>query len=399
MKIIVASTSFPYFSVPNLSIAGKFVLEECIAYELAGATVEVVTPDIPNCPKEELFGKNIIVHRFRYFSPRRYQTIKREDGSAVYDNINYLFYFQLPFFIVSFAWSLFQLSRKNKKTDIIHCNWSITALCALPIKYLLKIPIVLTTRGSDLRLIPRWLNKFIFKHVDGIIDCFGPDYKKILNKLPGKFIELPVIVSEPELPIENHDSIYSSEEDSFTIVMLSRFDRTKQEKYGMAFFSLLDALAELTPKYNLNCIFVGDGELKTEIEQKALSLGLKTIVKFVGYQKNIFHFLNNADLVLGGVGLNAVSQEATLLGKVQLMPRIPFWYESVWFNKINVILYNPDDVSSVKEGVEFAIKNPEKMRTISKMVNKSGNKYIIARSKGGIRYMKEFAKIIDEYSN
>ena len=251
MKIIVASTSFPCAKIPNLSISGKFILEECRAYESAGASVEVVTPDIPSCPKQELFENNILVHRFSYFFPRTLQKIKKPDGSAVYDNINLMFIFQLPLFFVNFALSLYCIAKKNKKADIIHCNWSITALCALPAKYFLKIPIVLTTRGSDLRLIPRWLNKFIFKHVDGIIDCFGPDYNKIFDKLPGKYIKLPVIVSEPEVTIDNEDLIQSIPKDKFTIVMLSRFDKTKQEKFGMAFFSLLDALVKLSPKYSL----------------------------------------------------------------------------------------------------------------------------------------------------
>jgi glycosyltransferase involved in cell wall biosynthesis len=397
MKIIVATTSFPYANIPGLSIAGKFVLEECLAYEAGGASVEVVVPDIPDCPRRECFEKNIKVHRFSYFFPRRWQTIKRKDGSAMYDKLNMNFYIQLPFFLFKFAWSIFYIAKgRNEPADIIHCNWSITALCALPAKYFLKIPVVLTTRGSDLRLIPKWINKFVFKHVDGVIDCFGPDYKKILDELPAKFIRLPVIVAEPQ-SIEgvNDNNFYTK--DNFVIVMISRFDKTKHEKFGMAFFSLLEVLAELSQKYKLRCFFVGDGELRLELENRVSTLRLEKIVEFVGYQKNVFPYLSKADLVLGGVGLNAVSQEATLLGKVQLMPKIPLWYESIWFDKVNAILYNPSKTSSILEGIEFAILNHKKMEKISTMAIKTGEKYIITRKSGGLKYIKAFSEIIDEF--
>jgi len=397
MKIVVATTSFPYANIPELSIAGKFVLEECLAYETGGASVEVIVPDIPGCPRKEYFGKNIRVHRFSYFFPRRWQKIKRKDGSAMYDKLNMGFYIQLPFFLFKFACSIFSVAKgRNEQADIIHCNWSITALCALPAKYFLKIPVVLTTRGSDLRLIPKWINKFIFKHVDGVIDCFGPDYKKILDELSANYIRLPVIVAEPK-SIEREKDNDSYKKDNFVVVMLSRLDKTKHEKFGMAFFSLLDVLAELSQKYKLKCIFVGDGELRSEIENRVSTLRLEKIVEFVGYQKNIFSYLRKADLVLGGVGLNAVSQEATLLGKVQLMPKIPFWYESIWFDKVNVILYDPNETSSILEGIEFAILNQEKMKKISVMAIKTGREYIITRKSGGLRYIKEFSKIISKF--
>lgn len=394
MRIIVATTSFPSRASKSLEIPGNFVLQECLAYETAGATVEVVTPDIPGCPRSELFGENIQVHRFRYFCPRKWQKIKRPDGSALYDHINWVFFLQLPFFLLAFSWALFQHARIPLRANIVHCNWSICALAALPLRWLLNIPIVLTTRGSDVRLIPRWLNRFIFRKINGIIDCFGPDYRRILDDLPGKYLRLPVIVKTPEL--KQLPETMPAKSDEFLVVLVGRFDVTKRDLFGMPFSNLLAVMATLSEKHDVRCIYVGDGELRSELEKKALDLRLQGIVDFVGYQSNVFPFLKKANLVIGGVGLNAVSQEATLMGKVQLMPKIPFWFESIWFHKENALLYEPGSVESLLEGLEFALLSPGDMERMSSNAIETGKKYVTTVWEGGKIYLREFENTIKQ---
>lgn len=389
MKILVATTSFPSTINSSLAVAGKFILHECLAYEKSGAEVEVIAPDISVGPKEQIFGERIGVHRFQYFFPRKWQVLRGADGSALYDPKKSAFFYQFPFLFLAFCLALL---RYGRKADIVHCNWSFTALTALPLRWIFRIPVVLTTRGSDLRLIPRFVNRFVFSNVDAVIDCFGPDYRKLFAGIPANYVKLPVITPMPEkMPNRIGESLGSNE---FLIVLISRFDSVKYELYGMAFFTLLASLAKISKKHAVKCIYVGDGPLKTEIERSSVKYELGDIVKFVGYQDNVYQFIQAADLVLGGVGLNAVSQEASVLGKVQLMPRIKHWYESIWFDKQNVLLYEAHDVESLTQSIEFAIENPDEMKKISKNMCETAKTYVRTIDEGGKDYLKVFKTAI-----
>ena len=393
MKILVATTSLPSTLNSSVATAGIFVLHECVAYEQAGASVEIVAPDYSIGPREETFGKNIKAHRFRYFFPRKWQILRRPDGSPLYQQKSILAFGQLPFLLLGFLWAIL---RHGRKADIVHCNWSFTALAALPLRWIYKIPVVLTTRGSDLRLIPRFLNRFIFSHVDAVIDCFGPDYRNLFSSIPANYVELPVITARPETDTESIAALSQSEE--FLLVMVGRFDQTKLGLYGMAFFTLLDAIAALSRKHPVKGIYVGDGPLMPEIQEKCLALGCQDRVQFVGYQENVYPFLRAADLVFGGLGLNAVSQEASLVGKVQVMPKIENWYESIWFDRQNALLYEPNDPESVIRAVSFALENPDQLKRMAHNIATSASKYISTVDDGGKIYLGLFDSIIRQRS-
>ncbi|MBW2489759.1 MAG: glycosyltransferase family 4 protein, partial [Deltaproteobacteria bacterium] len=252
-------------------------------------------------------------------------------------------------------------------------------------------------RGSDLRLIPRFLNRLIFSNVDAVIDCFGPDYRKLFANIPANYVRLPVITSMPKkMPTKTGEYLDSNE---FLIVLISRFDSVKYELYGMAFFTLLASLAKISKKYAVKCVYVGDGPLKAEIERSSVKHGLGDIVTFVGYQDNVYQFIQAADLVLGGVGLNAVSQEASVLGKVQLMPRIKNWYENIWFDKQNVLLYEAHDVESLIHSIEFAIENPDEMKKISKNIRDTVKTYVRTIDEGGKDYLNIFKTAIKKLAS
>ena len=390
MRILVVTTSFPASISKSLAVAGKFVLYECMAYEKNGASVEVVTPDVSVGPREDTAGQNIKVHRFRYFFPRHWQILRRPDGSALYARKDILTICQFPFLFFGFVLSILKHARR---ADIIHCNWSFTALAALPAKYVYNVPVVLTTRGSDLRLIPRFLNRFIFSSMDAVVDCFGPDYRKLFDSIPAPYVEMPVITPEPDLSPSTFER--DPADDGLLVVLIGRFDDVKLRLYGMPFFDLIDATAKFSKDRKIQAIFVGDGPLKDQMESRCRELDCADVVKFVGFQENVYPFLVAADLVAGGLGLNAVSQEAAILGKVQLMPKIEHWYESIWRDKENALLYEPGDPQSFADALQFAIEEPERMEAMRENVHKTATQYVATTMDGGRRYLELFDSIID----
>lgn len=393
MKIIVATTSFPTRHSEALSVGGKFILHECRAYQKAGAEVRVIAPEIPGYPRQERFGESVTLHRFPYFFPRRWQRLRNPDGSALYDQSKAVIALQLPFLFIAFTLALL---RYGRQADIVHCNWSFTALAALPLRCLFKVPVVLTTRGSDLRLVPKFFNRFICKRIDGAIDCFGPDYRKMLEEVTNNTLTLPLITPEPKAIRDIRADLAAKDE--FLVVLVGRFDRTKLELYGMPFFSLIEAIARLAPTRRIRCVHVGDGPLRPAMEARAKALEVDGLVKFVGYQENIYPYVQAADLVAGGVGLNAVSQETAMLGRVQLMPKIRNWYEGIWTDRRNVLLYDPDDDASLLQALKFAIDNPSAIQCIADAVSATREQYIQSVDKGGEIYLGVFRQIVEGYS-
>jgi len=394
MKILVATTSFPSSVNETLAVNGKFILHECMGFENAGADVTIVTPDIPICPREERFEKNIIVHRFQYFFPRKWQRIKRSDGTTLYDRMDILFWLQFPFFMLFYACAIFKYARN---ADTIHCNWTLSALAALPARWLLKKPVSVTPRGSDLRLIPKFVNRFIIKNVDLVIDFSGPCFKNmnILSEFPGNYVSLPSIVAPPKADLSDNIK-FLKKQGEFVIAVISRFEETKTKITGLPFFELIEAVSILSKKHPIRCIYVGDGTLRPNLEKKVQENGLEDKITFVGFKENVFPYITAADIIIGGVGLNAVSQEAALMGKPILMPALEGWFEGIWFHKENALLFNPGDLNSIIENIEFAINNKDAMKKIAEETLGTADKFIKTIDDGGKIYIEEFIKIIQK---
>lgn len=388
MKILVVTTSFPTVD-DHVQLGGSFVLTECLAYEKAGARVIVITPGVPGIPDKEIFGRNIEVHRFSYFFPRRYQGVKTP-GNALYHSMGVKFYLQFPLFLLFFSYAILV---NGRTVDIVHCNWTLSALVTLPLRLFYKIPVVLTIRGSDIRTIPKFINKFIINNIDGVIDCFGPypEMMALKNQFNANYITLPAIVKEPVGV--NGDGDCEENDRVFTIVYIGRFDQTKKE-LGFGFFTLLEAIHLFAKDIPIKCIFVGDGSLMDELVRMAIKLGIQERVEFVGFREDIYSFIEIADLVVGGVALNGVSEEATLKRKPQLMPDIEMWQRNLWVDKENCLLYKTGDPASMAGSIRFALANPEKMKCIVEQVKLISAKYLATGQKGGDAYLKEFSKLI-----
>ena len=157
MNILIASFSFPS---PRQNIHdGRFVFSEAMAYAQNGACVRVITPHFPGVDRSEEVTENIRVFRFQYFVPQSLQVLKKP-GVPIYNQKSLLAVFQIPILCFCFALDILKHARW---ADIIHAQWTITALLALPAKWISGKKIILTARGSDIRLLPKSINRFIHR--------------------------------------------------------------------------------------------------------------------------------------------------------------------------------------------------------------------------------------------
>ena len=311
MNILITTFSFP--SLTDGIYDGKFVLSEAIAYANNGANVRVITPHYPGAEKKEDIHERITVFRFQYFFPPSLQTLKRP-GTPLYNQKKFMALAQLPLFFLFF---IVVVLKHALWADIIHSQWTVSALLALPAKWLLGKRIVLTARGSDLRLLPVWLNRFIHYQVDGAIDCFGPqawnnDYKR---KFSANFIPLPLVVyndASRSMPEDMKEHL-SGKSDPFVILYVGRFDRIKLEDNKLPLLDLIYACKGLRDNgLNFHVFYVGDGDpgITEKMRRLIEQYGLHKCVTLLGPKTNVLDYVRFCHLGVGGIAFNAVSQES-----------------------------------------------------------------------------------------
>ncbi len=395
MKILIPTFSFPF--LPGRNFDGKFVLAEARAYVENGAEVAVVTPGFVSAPREETLESGVRVYRFNYFFPVRWQRLKRP-GKPLYSDLDWLARLQVPFLLLVMAGKILSHGRR---VDIIHAQWSLAALLALPAKWLFRTRVVLTARGSDLRLLPAWLNRFIHRQVDAAIDCFGPQpwneaYKR---KFPARFITLPLIVytkrTGPGMP-EDMAVVLRQKENPFVIVYVGRFERLKIESNHLPLLTLIQAASTWKKNGMDFCLFyLGDGSLKREMQALIDELALGDRVALLGPKTDVMSYLRFADLGAGGIAFNAVSQEITMAGKPQLLVDCADNHDTPWVDGKNAVFIQPDDVADLETKVEWVMRNPEKLARIAVQAARDMEPYLTTMEAGGRLYLEKFTALLD----
>ena len=175
MKICFLSTSFPRFKddwvLPSLDVEAR----ELSKYK--DNEIIVISSASTNIKNFELRGK-VKIYRFNYFI-KKYQDLTYTGGLSTSFKNGIFSKIKSIFFILSFTLSTLKYGRK---CDIVHAHWTPSALVAIPLKIIYKKPIVVSLLGADVRLLPRWLNKFILRYCDAIISPV-PIFDEYLNSI------------------------------------------------------------------------------------------------------------------------------------------------------------------------------------------------------------------------
>lgn len=396
MNILITSFSFP--SYKNKTYDGKFVFSEAIAYVSNGANVRVVTPHYPGALKREQINENITVHRFQYFIPTSLEVLKKP-GRPIYNQKSLLAVLEIPLLCFFFALNIL---RHAAWANIIHAQWTVTAFLSLPAKWILRKKIVLTARGSDLRLVPKWVNRIIHSKVDAAIDCFGPQPWNDENKksFPASYVKLPLIVHNDTSGImpEDMKKILHQKSNTFIILYVGRFDYIKLEENKLPIINLIHASKILKLKdMDFYLFYIGDGE--EGIEKDMLRLinehELKNYLTLLGPKANVLDYIKFCHLGVGGIAFNAVSQEFTISGKAQILMEGNDNAGTPWCHGVNSIFIKPDDQRDLAEKLMWAMKNRDQVRKIGENAKDEMSEYIVDSKLGGMLYLREFNNLIN----
>jgi len=122
-----------------------------------------------------------------------------------------------------------------------------------------------------------------------LAEYYGVDEKKIAVVPNGIRIE----DMQPQRPRDEIRWELELQPDSFVVLEVARMTDQKGHRF------LIDALATARAYIpNLRCLLAGDGPTRTELERQVDALGLRPVVKFLGFRSDVADLLHAADLVV-----------------------------------------------------------------------------------------------------
>lgn len=157
-------------------------------------------------------------------------------------------------------------------------------------------------------------------------------------------------------------------------------DRTKiRREFGLTDGPLLVTVARLTPPKGhgdliealallreqwpqLQCLCVGDGELREPLEVLVAARGLSSMCRFVGSRDDVMEFYAAADVVVlpsHSEGFPFVILEALAMGKPVIATRVNGVPEVIEHMKTG-LLVNVRDVNGLASAIESLLKHPER---------------------------------------
>ena len=391
MKILVATFSFPDPAIGSYD--GRFILSETIGYAQNGASVLVLTPHYPGALRDEVCEHGVRVHRFRYWLPERLQRLKIP-GRPVYRAGSPLALVQIPFLLVAMTVAIL---RHAGSADIIHAQWTLAGLLALPAKWLSGTPVVITARGSDLRLLPRWLNRWLHRRVDAAIDCFGPQPWNLTYKAvnPARYLTLPLIIDGGSPGDLAHEVQAAAEGPDRPLILLyiGRFDRIKLETNRLPLLDLVEAMSILKGQgIAVSLFYLGGGEdaIVQRLRTAIIRFDVLDRVALLGPRLHVAPFVRSCHLGVGGIALNGVVQDFTVNAKPQILMDTQDNAGTPWRDGINALLVPPGDPAALAERLRWAHGNREGLAAIGERARVELSGLMTDTLDGGRRYLAAF---------
>jgi glycosyltransferase involved in cell wall biosynthesis len=395
VKILVATFSFPDPAIGSYD--GRFVLSETVGYAQNGASVLVLTPHYPGALRDEVFQPGIRVHRFRYWLPERLQRLKIP-GQPIYRAGSLLALVQIPLILVAMALAILHHARI---ADLIHAQWTITGLLALPAKWLYGTPVVITARGSDLRLLPAWLNRWLHRQVDAAIDCFGPQPWNLAYKAanPARYLVLPLIVDtgDPHDLAPELDTVRDDPQQPLIVLYIGRFDRIKIETNRLPLFDLIEAVAILKVQGTaVSLFYVGDGEATIGqcLREAIAQFDVADRVTLLGPRSQVAPYVRSCHLGVGGIALNGVAQDFTVNAKPQVLMDTEDNADTPWRDGVNALLVAPSDPQSLAARLLWAGRHRIELAGIGEQARVDLARLMTDTQDGGRRYLDAFRALI-----
>jgi len=161
MRVCMVTTTFQRYEGDALDYVFMRLARHLVD---AGVGVSVVAPHAPGTPTREC-RHGVEIYRFRYAWPAHLQKVAYGHGLVTNLKASWLARLELPTFAASAAWQALEATRT---ADLIHAYWLPAALVCLPAAIVRRLPILVSTLGSGIRMMPRCLNRLALRAAGGL---------------------------------------------------------------------------------------------------------------------------------------------------------------------------------------------------------------------------------------
>jgi len=272
----------------------SFIISLSKAIQKQGIEVWILTPHIPNLKLYEEPGA-VKIRYFRY-APNKYERLSFKGKIHRLVSKSFLNKILFPFFMISFIWSAYILTRRES-IDIIHAHWWIpSGIVALLVSKLLRRPYIVTTHGTDAYIIKKFtilkpLAKLIFWKAN-FMTTVATVHKSILTTYlgvtPNKIEVFPMAADislfYPKPVKKRKESI---------ILSIGNLIKTKGYEY---LIEAVDLLKRKGRRFRL--IIIGEGPEEYLLKNKIHSLELDREIKILPFmfKPELNKFYNLCDI-------------------------------------------------------------------------------------------------------
>lgn len=290
-------------------------------------------------PSLEVHG-NISIRRFTYFFKNRWQRLVYGHGAPSNLKYSWLSRVQVPFFLLTLLGGVL---RHGRKADVIFCHWLPTIFAGLPLKWLCGTKLVVILHGSDIRDLPRFVVRWLLNRVDIVV----AGHEELMEKVAESEVSTPCLQIRNFIEMNKFKT--SERLRRKRILFPSRLYPMKDPLF---FLKVSEVLERKHP--DIECVLLGDGELRGEVERFIKEKCLKNL-QYLGMRNDVVEQMMESQLVFfsdtlenlwGMVILEAIfSRTVCIMNKVGRAER-------VFQDGVNAVLYEHQSVEDCVRKIE-----------------------------------------------
>jgi teichuronic acid biosynthesis glycosyltransferase TuaC len=295
LKVLFLTSSYPRSPDDTASVFVRYLAEQLAD---RGLVVYVLAP--ANGKGGKTVEGRVTVYRFQYF-PVALQALAY--GSGIMSNLKRSpwLWLQVPFFVLSMAYRLLHLIRKQKPA-LVHAHWILPqGFIGALAKLILGTPLITTAHGADTFALRGPVSTRIKRFIIAMSDAWTANTPATASAIgPLAALPKPIVI-----PMGVNIELFAGgnpaklrallAENEFLLLFVGRLVEKKGCHNLLQAFSLLPSnLRERTTLW-----IIGDGDQKSRLEASAKNLGIAHKVRFWGTLPNeqLPDFYAAADLV------------------------------------------------------------------------------------------------------
>lgn len=388
-KILVLSSTYP--SKNSSVFQPGFVHNLCKTLKKMGYEIDVLAPYISgSLPIEELDG--VKIYRYTYFF-KKFSYLTRSGGIIGNINKNPFLLLMVPFFILAQFIYIKKLVKKNHY-HLVHAHWIIPQgfIALLAVKN--RIPILVTSHGSDLYglggAVFKYIKSYVIRHIEKLTVVAKPMQDYCVKNFLIHSSDVPVLGMGVDSSIFFSGEFKKSKE--LNILFVGRLIKSK----GIG--DLVKVLSEMK-NIPFKLLVIGDGPYKKDLIEMIYQYSLHDKVFLTGFLSahDIAKYYQRSNLLvmpsLLNEGLGLVMVEAMSCGCPVLAANFPSARELIK-DEENGFLFDQGNLISLKSKLTSIFSNLEVLEAVAAKALDTAKGYSLQNAASG--YAKLYDQIIQK---